>query len=274
MASTNMPCGNTPHGTQLQRFRYKAATPATGTSCVKESQTQTCNNGMLSPWSGTFMAESCSDCNYNWNSATYGFSASTLWSHANAVRSVKYYVAFLNRSPDLPGLKYWNSQSDTSISLIGWFLAAPEAFKKLLASSNGAYSPTFVTSKIYPNTGSVLDAAGGNFWLAALQNGYKANVTCQNYTSAVNDSVRLNIGTTLDDMINGLYTGSNKNFQTRVSNALYFVQKTFENNCPYNHELSQQALTGGRSAVDMGITVMKTRGEGGNYAGQIPQTCN
>ncbi len=52
-------CAEAPHGTTLTRERYETATVPYGQTCQKEVQSQTCTNGTLSDWTGTFEFESC-----------------------------------------------------------------------------------------------------------------------------------------------------------------------------------------------------------------------
>ncbi len=48
------------HGQTIERIRYSVTTVAYGEVCPQETQTQTCNNGVLSPWTGTYPWSSCS----------------------------------------------------------------------------------------------------------------------------------------------------------------------------------------------------------------------
>ncbi len=52
-------CDGGVHGQVAERTRYQAATVAYGQSCQEETQTQTCNNGTWSAWTGTFTFEGC-----------------------------------------------------------------------------------------------------------------------------------------------------------------------------------------------------------------------
>jgi hypothetical protein len=52
-------CEGGAHGDARMRTRYQAATVAWGTSCVSEQQTETCSNGTWSPWTGTYLEETC-----------------------------------------------------------------------------------------------------------------------------------------------------------------------------------------------------------------------
>jgi hypothetical protein len=52
-------CENGIHGEVLERTRYQSATVPYGETCVKETQTQTCNDGTWEDWTGTYAFESC-----------------------------------------------------------------------------------------------------------------------------------------------------------------------------------------------------------------------
>ena len=53
-------CGLTAHGGSETQIRYEKATVAFGQSCNSEVQQRTCNNGLVSAWSGTYSNGSCS----------------------------------------------------------------------------------------------------------------------------------------------------------------------------------------------------------------------
>ncbi len=52
-------CVGGKHGQTRTRKRYQAALVAQGATCVDETQSSTCSNGVWGPYSGTFTAEAC-----------------------------------------------------------------------------------------------------------------------------------------------------------------------------------------------------------------------
>ncbi|SMF58076.1 C45 family autoproteolytic acyltransferase/hydolase [Pseudobacteriovorax antillogorgiicola] len=52
-------CGNVSHGEVTRRVRFLEDQVEFGGSCLSEEQTSTCDNGVMSPWSGRFSHESC-----------------------------------------------------------------------------------------------------------------------------------------------------------------------------------------------------------------------
>lgn len=53
-------CGDVKNGETISRVQYKAATVSFGLFCQEETQTSTCNDGVLSDWTGSFTNASCS----------------------------------------------------------------------------------------------------------------------------------------------------------------------------------------------------------------------
>lgn len=54
-----LPCGDLPDGESNTRTRYATATVPYGEACDDEVQMQTCTNGALGDWTGTFTIEAC-----------------------------------------------------------------------------------------------------------------------------------------------------------------------------------------------------------------------
>ena len=52
-------CGSVLHGEGEMRVRYAAEAVVAGGTCQTETQTRTCQNGVFTDWSGTFISESC-----------------------------------------------------------------------------------------------------------------------------------------------------------------------------------------------------------------------
>jgi hypothetical protein len=52
-------CGSIAHGASESRIRFESISVPMGSSCRQETQTRTCQNGILSPFSGTFQQTSC-----------------------------------------------------------------------------------------------------------------------------------------------------------------------------------------------------------------------
>jgi len=53
-------CDGTPHGGSETRTRYETASVPYGASCTGETQARTCEDGVWSAWSGTFVEPACS----------------------------------------------------------------------------------------------------------------------------------------------------------------------------------------------------------------------
>ncbi len=60
MEGSPVDCDGTPHGGSEARTMYQSATVQYGDTCAPETQTRTCNNGIWSDWSGSYVNESCS----------------------------------------------------------------------------------------------------------------------------------------------------------------------------------------------------------------------
>jgi hypothetical protein len=58
--SAPLACGSIAHGGSETRIRFQNTSVPFGSTCVSEVQTRTCSNGVLSAFSGTFNASSCS----------------------------------------------------------------------------------------------------------------------------------------------------------------------------------------------------------------------
>ncbi len=52
-------CGDLAHGSSESRVRFKNSSVAHGESCESEKQERSCNNGILSAWSGSYVNEKC-----------------------------------------------------------------------------------------------------------------------------------------------------------------------------------------------------------------------
>ncbi len=92
-------CGSIPSGGSQSRIRFQNASVPSGSTCVKETQLQTCSSGNLSAWSGSYVESDCAPL-------TLPASAPT-WTTGNVTASTSIAVQ-------------WTLPSDTS--RIGTFL--------------------------------------------------------------------------------------------------------------------------------------------------------
>ncbi len=58
-APAPLACGSTPNGGTVSRVRFQSDLPPAGQSCISQTQTATCNNGVLSSFSGSYTYVSC-----------------------------------------------------------------------------------------------------------------------------------------------------------------------------------------------------------------------
>ena len=53
-------CGDILNGQTITRVRYQSATVPNGSSCISETQSSTCDNGVMSVYTGSYLFDSCS----------------------------------------------------------------------------------------------------------------------------------------------------------------------------------------------------------------------